>query len=116
MYLPSLFAETNLTNLHELIDKYNFGTLFCNGPDGLPEIVHIPFVLDRTDGENGAVIGHVARANPVWRLFEGGMVVTVVFQGPHGYISPAWYTSRQEVPTWNYAVVHVQGKAQLLAE
>ena len=100
MYLPPRFSETSLTKLHDLIDAYNFGTLFYQAGDRSPEIVHIPFILDRTSGANGAILGHVAKANPVWRLFDGCTVVTVVFQGPHGYISPAWYASRQQVPTW----------------
>lgn len=116
MYLPPRFAETSLTKLHDLIDAYNFGMLFCQAGDEPPEVVHMPFILDRPDGANGAVTGHVAKANPVWRLFDGDRNVTVVFQGPHGYISPAWYRSRQDVPTWNYAVVHIQGKPQLLTE
>lgn len=40
--------------------------------------------------------------------------VLVVFQGPHSYISPAWYVNRAEVPTWNYATVHVFGKPKII--
>jgi transcriptional regulator len=35
--------------------------------------------------------------------------VTIVFRGPHGYISPNWYQSKNAVPTWNFATVHVTG-------
>jgi len=38
----------------------------------------------------------------------------VIFQGPHHYVSPAWYTSHPSVPTWNYAVVHAQGRPTLI--
>ena len=37
-----------------------------------------------------------------------------VFQGPHSYISPAWYEDQVTVPTWNYAVVHVYGTPRLI--
>ncbi len=116
MYVPELFVESDLARLHNLIDEYNFATLYCQPGGEPPEIVHMPFILDRTCGPNGLLLGHVARANPVWRLFDGSTSAVIVFQGPHGYISPAWYTSRQQVPTWNYAVVHAYGKPRLLPE
>jgi transcriptional regulator len=37
-------------------------------------------------------------------------MVTAIFHGPHGYVSPSWYTVKKAVPTWNYAVVHVRGR------
>ena len=40
----------------------------------------------------------------------------MIFNGPHGYVSPAWYADARSVPTWNYAVVHVTGQAALLDE
>ena len=39
----------------------------------------------------------------------------VVFQGPHTYISPSWYTNFG-VPTWNYAAVHVRGTVRLIED
>src|SRR5207249_2012477 len=40
----------------------------------------------------------------------------VIFQGPHAYVSPAWYTTPLAVPTWNYAVVHAYGTPRILDE
>ena len=40
----------------------------------------------------------------------------VVFNGPHCYISPSWYETKDTVPTWNYVTVHVKGKVQLLKD
>ena len=45
-----------------------------------------------------------------------GDEVLCVFQGPHAYISPGWYERQDTVPTWNYAAVHVRGKARLIDE
>src|SRR5439155_18374765 len=71
MYVPELFVESDLAKLHRLMEQYNFATLYCQ-PDGEPpEIVHMPFILDPVPGPNGLLLGHVARANPVWRLFDG---------------------------------------------
>ena len=56
----------------------------------------------------------MARANPHWRQFGDGPTVAI-FQGPHEYISPSWYTEPEKaVPTWNYAIVHVHGRVELI--
>jgi transcriptional regulator len=36
-----------------------------------------------------------------------------IFHGPHAYVSPTWYATAPAVPTWNYAVVHVTGRARV---
>jgi transcriptional regulator len=56
----------------------------------------------------------MARPNPQWRDFErlaeAGQEALVIFQGPHSYISPAWYgEGPPNVPTWNYVAVHAYG-------
>ncbi len=39
-----------------------------------------------------------------------------MFQGPHSYISPAWYRNQNTVPTWNYAAVHAYGVPRLITD
>jgi len=79
---------------------------------------HIPFYLDEHAGEFGTIYGHVARANPIWKLIDENTESVVVFQGAQSYISPSWYPSKKEhgkvVPTWNYAVVHAHGKPNII--
>jgi transcriptional regulator len=59
------------------------------------------------------LIGHVARANPHAAALQDGASMLAIFHGPHSYISPTWYIDENErvpnVPTWNYATVHVSG-------
>lgn len=113
MYTPSLFRESDLDRLFDLIDAYPFGTLVAQTQGGGLEISHLPFLLDRSAGTRGRLRFHVARANPVWRAaLEGGQVVAV-FRGPDAYVSPTWYEHPEEqVPTWNYAVVHAHGRVE----
>jgi transcriptional regulator len=40
--------------------------------------------------------------------------VLLVFQGPNGYISPAWYGEGPSPPTWNFTAVHVRGIPEVL--
>ncbi len=60
----------------------------------------------------------MARANPQWRDFDvdGEQEVLVIFQGPHTYVSPSWYTVQPSVPTWNYAAVHAYGIPRLIED
>jgi transcriptional regulator len=79
-------------------------------------VAHLPFLLDRARGPKGTLLLHVARANPIREALEKAVPVVAVFRGPHGYVSPGWYTSRDEVPTWNYAVVHAHGVPRPLSD
>jgi transcriptional regulator len=107
MYIPSHYAEQHANHLHALIETYPLGTWIVPS-ETIPLINHIPFLLD---AEHNLLLGHVARANPVWQATRNSVVV--IFHGPQGYVSPSWYPSKQEhhraVPTWNYAVAHVHG-------
>jgi transcriptional regulator len=115
MYIPEAFREDRKEALHALIERYSFGTLVTGGEGGLTAS-HLPFLLDPGRGPHGTLLGHMARANPQWRSFEGGGEVLVMFQGPHTYISPSWYEVELSVPTWNYIAVHAYGTPSLIED
>jgi transcriptional regulator len=112
MYVPKHFEESDVSVLHALIKSHPLGAWVTQG-DGELIVTHIPFLLDPLRGERGTLIGHVARANPVWQSFSKNVNSVVIFQGPQAYITPSWYPSKhahgKAVPTWNYAVVHAHG-------
>jgi transcriptional regulator len=110
----AIFAEKNLETLHALIEAYGFALLVSNTSDGL-FATHLPFMLERDRGAQGTLVAHLARANPHARTLDGAEVL-VVFQGPHGYISPSWYGQHPSVPTWNYAAVHAYGRARTIED
>ena len=114
MYLPAAFAEADRTKLHDFIEQHSFG-LLVSQVDGLLFASHLPFLLDRTAGPHGTLVGHMARANPQWRE-AAGQTALAVFSGPHAYISPTWYEAEQVVPTWNYTAVHASGRVQVLED
>jgi transcriptional regulator len=117
MYISKDHAFTDIDRMCALIGEHALGAWVLAGQDGLVAN-HLPFLLDRSRGRNGALVGHVARANPVWRMLDGRASSLVIFQGPQGYISPNWYPGKAEhgkvVPTWDYAVVHVHGVARAI--
>lgn len=119
MYLPKHFAESDQTVLHDLIRTHPFATWVTQDDDGLL-VNHLPMMLDTTRGAHGTLVGHVARANPVWRTALRQRPSIVIFQGPQAYVSPSWYPSKQAhgkvVPTWNYALVHAHGAARAIED
>ena len=111
-YVPRHFEFHGLKEKHDFIDKYNFGQLICTHGDNL-NIAFLPFLLNRTNFPLGSLQCHVARNNSIWRDIKKGRM-TAIFSGPHAYISPQWYSSLNQVPTWNYSAVFAEGRATLL--
>ncbi|MEQ9152865.1 MAG: FMN-binding negative transcriptional regulator [Parvibaculum sp.] len=113
MYVPPRFAQTDRDQCLALIELEPFGLLATAGDDGVPFATHLPFLVERR-GDEAVLVGHVARANPHWQAFDGARKALAVFQGPHGYISPAWYATSAKVPTWNYIAVHAYGAPRVV--
>ncbi|HEY2410621.1 MAG TPA: FMN-binding negative transcriptional regulator [Pirellulaceae bacterium] len=114
MYVPEHFAENDLNQLHDAIERYSFATLISQS-NGEIEASHLPLLLDRGAGPSGTLLGHMAKANLQWRRAAGQQVL-VIFSGPHAYISPQWYQATEVVPTWNYVAIHTYGRLELIED
>jgi transcriptional regulator len=106
MYSPAYAVETDPEKIRSLVDQYPFATLTYTLA-GKPEALHLPL-----EWRDGSLWGHLARANPAARDLAGAECL-VIFHGPDCYISPKFYGTSGNVPTWNYMVVHVRGRARL---
>lgn len=115
MYIPAPFHVTDVATLHAFIRAHSFGVLITAAPDGLAA-THLPFVLDASRGELGTLVAHMARGNPYWGAFDGTAEALAIFTGPHAYVSPRWYSSERNVPTWNYTAVHATGVPRLVED
>ena len=113
MYIPDHFKETRQEEIDKLIEQYPLGALIYITPGGL-DATHLPFIYSKNIGERGTLFAHVARKNPIWREVNNGDEALTIFHKNDAYISPNWYPSKHEhheqVPTWDYQVVHVHGK------
>lgn len=111
MYQVAAFREDRIGVMQQLMREHPLATL-VTAIDGRPDANHLPLLLDPEPAPRGRLLGHVARANPLWREAAGGLDVLAVFQGPQAYVTPSWYETKREtgavVPTWNYAVVHAR--------
>jgi transcriptional regulator len=117
MYMPEQFREDRPEVLHAFIARHPLATLVATGPEGLIAN-HIPMQWRPRPGSAGILGGHVARANPVWKLLAPETAVLVIFTGAVHYITPSWYPGKKVdgkvVPTWNYSVVHAAGAIRFL--
>ena len=121
LYQPPAFREERPEVLRGLIRSARLAMLVSNGPDGVPDVMHLPLLLVEAEGaEHGLIIGHVARGNPHWRRLAAAGRAVAVFHGAEAYVSPNWYASKAEhgkvVPTWNYEAVHAEGPVEIVED
>lgn len=114
MYCPAHFQEKDgQAALVKLLETHPLATIVRISESGLVAD-HIPLFY-----ENNKLIGHVAKANPLWQTAPDSEVL-VILQGTDAYISPSWYatkqTTHQVVPTWNYTTVHVYGRLSAILD
>lgn len=115
MYSPKHFDVQDNELVLQLIEDFPLASVVSCDEEGDPFINHIPMIAEKR-GDTVILYGHMARRNPQWRHFIEGSSATVIFHGPHAYITPTWYVSGRDVPTWNYAVVHLKGTMELVED
>ena len=87
-----------------------FGTLCVNAKNG-PLLSHVPFLIS----DDAATVDlHLVRSNPICRSMSSKAAIAV--NGPDAYVSPEWYETEDQVPTWNYVAVHLRGSLRLLPD
>jgi len=93
--------------MRAFVDEVGFATICVDGP----AVVHVPVVVGAAD----RLLFHVSRSNPAVPRLDGARAVASVL-GPDGYVSPDWYGTPDQVPTWNYVVVEAEGPLRRLGE
>ncbi len=103
MHANPRFHWADRAEMRAFVAEKSFGTLFLTTPDG-PCVAQAPVVFQGDER-----IGfHLARANPLVPHLDGVRALFVV-QGPDAYVSPDWYGIDDQVPTWNYVTVELEG-------
>jgi transcriptional regulator len=116
MYLPKHFNEKDLNRIELLIKSYPFMTLISLDAETGPSINHLPLIVDSQVKDEIELLGHMSRSNPQWRIFQKNSKAVAIVNGPNTYITPTWYKSGRDVPTWNYAMVHLYGEVTLIED
>ncbi len=96
------------------IAERGFGTVVAH-EGGQPLASQVPLLVRLPAGGGSRTIEfHVARPNPLHEVIARNPRVLIAVSGPDAYISPDWYTSADQVPTWNYQAAHAVGVARAL--
>jgi transcriptional regulator len=114
MYIPPLFQADRAASL-AFAQARGFGTV-CAW-DGLRPIASsLPFLLSYADDGTPHAAFHVARHNPLLKLADGTSSWLMAVNGADAYVSPDWYVSPDQVPTWLYQAVHLTGTVRKLSD
>ena len=106
-YPPRHHQEDNYDNIVQLMRDYPLATINSSLNDVI-ESSHTPLIYKGGEGL-GKLIGHLDKFNPQLVHFREKQEVSIIFNGPQVYISPAVYGTTQ-LPTWNYFKAHLKGR------
>jgi|YelNatPaOPRAMG01_1025707.scaffolds.fasta_scaffold11462_4 transcriptional regulator len=106
MYIPDYFKVKNIDEILNFISENSFALILTPYKEDILN-TQVPILYER-NGEKITLFGHMSRENPHWKAADGKKT-TVLFLGPHQYISPRWYTIEKSVPTWDYMTVKMTG-------
>lgn len=107
------FTLADVTEIRRVVEMNPWATIVSSGVDGLVASHYVVLLDDARD--DLTIVGHVGRPDDLIHGL-GEREILVVFQGPHGYVSPGWYGDVQAVPTWNYTAVHLSGTPEILSD
>ncbi|MFD8379825.1 FMN-binding negative transcriptional regulator [Streptomyces sp. NPDC059679] len=114
-YTPSWLPQPNTAYAVEVARRIGFATVILLDTTD-PAVSHIPVQVDPGDDERPLTLFfHVAAHNAIAERIDDDSRFLVVFRAVDGYISPTWY-DHENVPTWNYAAVHMYGGAEPLTD
>jgi transcriptional regulator len=114
MYTPPMFKPDRAASL-AFAQARGFGTV-CAWDGNKPVASSLPFLLSYADDGTPQAAFHVARQNPLAMLADGTSSWLLAVTGADAYISPDWYASPDQVPTWLYQSVHLTGRVRKISE
>ena len=114
MYTPPMFKTDRATSL-AFAEARGFGTI-CAWDGAKPIASLLPFYLDYADDGTPRVAFHLARGNALIALADGTSSWLLAVNGADSYVSPDWYVSPDQVPTWLYQAVHLTGAVRKLSD
>ncbi|WP_404712448.1 FMN-binding negative transcriptional regulator [Sphingomonas sp. MMS24-J13] len=110
MHPNRAFAWDDEAALRKFVEEHAFAQI-CTSVEGAPLTAQAPLAVHA----DGSIRFHLARGNAMVPYLDGATVIAAVL-GDHAYVSPDWYGSEHQVPTWNYRLVEVHGRVRRLDE
>jgi transcriptional regulator len=114
MYTPPPFKPDRAACL-DFAQARGFGTV-CAWDGNKPIASLLPFYLSYAPDGTPLAAFHVARHNPLVGLADGTSPWLLAVAGADAYVSPDWYVSADQVPTWLYQAVHLTGPVRKMSD
>src|SRR5258708_17553259 len=114
MYTPPRFRPDRAAAL-AFADARGFGTI-CAWDGGKPIASALPFCLEYSSDGTPRAAFHVARGNALAVLADGQSNWLIAINGADAYVSPHWYASSDQVPTWLEHAVPLTGPVRAMSE
>jgi len=112
MHIPKPF-RTNRSDCLVLAERRGFG-LVCAHDGKMPVVSWLPFHIAYAGDGTPVATFHVARPNPLASPQLHGPTWLLAISEADAYVSPRWYASPQQVPTWLYKAVNLSGPVRAL--
>lgn len=108
MHPNPAFDWRDRTEILDFVRANPFAHIFSSAEAGLA-VVHVPVLVT----PEGAIRFHVARRNRATAQLLGNRLLLSIL-GREAYHSPNWYISENQVGTWLYETVEIEGLARAL--
>jgi transcriptional regulator len=109
MHPNHAFEWTDIEEMLAFVSLNPFAHVFTASDAGL-FVVHVPVLV-----REGRIWFHVSRRNRIADHLSGQKVLISV-SGREAYQSANWYVSENQVPTWHYEAVEIEGTARTLSD
>jgi transcriptional regulator len=109
MHSNQAFGWDDPDEMLAFVADRSFAHVFTASDAGL-FVVHVPVTV-----KDGRIWFHVARRNRIADHLDGQRLLISV-AGRDGYQSANWYATDDQVPTWHYEAVEIEGAARRLSD
>ena len=111
--MTSPFVQFDARDVRALLAEYPLAWVLAPGSD-IVGASQLPLIGEFDEsGRLTALIGHLARSNPLAASLAETRRATILFSGPGGYVSPERAGRRDWAPTWNYAHVKIAADIEI---
>jgi transcriptional regulator len=105
MHPNAAFDWKSREEMLEFVSRQSFAHVFTSSDSGL-FVVHAPVLVTRDNN----IRFHIARRNRIADQIAGRSVL-ISIAGRDAYHSANWYAADNQVPTWHYEAVEIEGVA-----
>ena len=111
-----MFEPRCEADIVRLVDEYPLAWVVSTGLSGFGASP-LPLLAEtNSSGRIESLIGHIAIANPQVSQLRTFPLATILFTGPHGYVSPELVSKPDWAPTWNYATARFDVEVEFLPQ